>query len=180
MNKYDYPIETELQKKFWSSRHDDNIALSIICFSKVQATEEETKARTIRNLALWNKRSRKWSSYTRLAIYNTFKEFIDTPDFAGIPFHELGQNTSVIDPLSIKDFKATDGVTGAITFTWTEKSTFRQYDLYEFISEGVVSLISLDVNTGETISGSGTGNFFIRAYSIDTGFIDSNMDGGSS
>ena len=83
-HKYDYPIETELQKEFWGSRNDTNHMRAILAFSKVQGTEEETRTRCIINLDRWNHK-RHIPALVRQAFYELNKQYVDNPSMAGIP-----------------------------------------------------------------------------------------------
>ncbi len=72
-----YPIETEIQKKFWGSRHKCNRAKAIIAFSY-------DKHNAMNNM----QRIMGWRHFWRHRAWNAFGQYVNTPDMAGIPFSE--------------------------------------------------------------------------------------------
>ncbi len=72
-----YPIETDIQKKFWGSRHKCNRAKAIIAFSY-------DKHNAMNNM----QRIMGWRYFWRERAWNAFGHFVNTPDMGGIPFSE--------------------------------------------------------------------------------------------
>lgn len=70
-----YPIQTDIQKKFWGSRHKCNRAKAIIAFSY-------DKDNAMRNL----RRIMGWTHFWRHRAWNAFGHFVNTPSMEGIPF----------------------------------------------------------------------------------------------
>lgn len=77
MNTLNYPIETELQKKFWGSKHKCNKMKSIIAFSTDLFNANDNLRRYGYTYA-WRKKA-----------LRAFGLYINTPSMVGIPFSEL-------------------------------------------------------------------------------------------
>lgn len=73
-----YPIETELQRKFWGSNHKCNRAKAIIAFSL-------NKANAMRNLKTVGGMTHFW----RHRAWNAFGQYVNTPSMEGIPYSEM-------------------------------------------------------------------------------------------
>ena len=76
MNTLNYPIETPEAEKFWGSSHKCNIAKAIIAFSLDEANAND-------NLRRYGY-TRAWRN--RVMYY--FKQYVNQPTMAGIPFSE--------------------------------------------------------------------------------------------
>lgn len=74
MNVLNYPIETDLQRKFWASKHKCNKVKAIIAFSTDLKNANDNMRRYGYTYA-WRKRA-------GLA----FGQYVNTPSMVGIPF----------------------------------------------------------------------------------------------
>lgn len=77
LNNLNYPIESDIQQKFWGSKHRVNYVKSIICFSLDLSNAND-------NLRRYGF-SRSW----RHRAIKNFGQFVNTPDFTGVPFSEM-------------------------------------------------------------------------------------------
>ncbi|TOK48280.1 hypothetical protein CGI18_07245 [Vibrio parahaemolyticus] len=75
-----YPIETEVQMKFWSSRHVNNVLKAMIAFTD---SEDEFK-----NLA----RRRGYKYAWREKAWKNFNQFSGQVDMLGIPYSDSDQD----------------------------------------------------------------------------------------
>lgn len=100
-----YPIETEIQKKFWSSNHKCNRAKAIIAFSY----DKENAMRNMRRLLHWR-------HFWRHRAWNAFGQYVNTPSMEGIPFSEMSDNYWHCMPNDVTD-KPSEPYAPTVTIT---------------------------------------------------------------
>lgn len=73
-----YPIETEIQRKFWGSRHKCNRAQAIISFSY----DKENAMLNLRRIG-------KMRHFWRHRAWNAYGSMVNTPDMSGATFADM-------------------------------------------------------------------------------------------